>query len=243
MLLIAEKDVILVVCDQLSKMTHFVAITKETSAERLARLFKDKMWKLHRLLESIVLDRGMQFVVEMTKKLNSMLEIEKKLPILFHPQIDRQTEQINQELEQYLWFFMDYRQKDWPEWLVSVEFAINNKAHSITKVSLFMANYGRELRIEVDLRRKGKMEKVTEFVERMRKMQKETGAVLKKAQEEMKRQADRERKKAEVWKVGDKVMLSMKDLAFKKRLAKKLVNQYVGLYTIKEVVSTNAVKL
>ena len=172
-----------------------------------------------------------------------MLEIEKKLPILFHPQIDRQTEQINQELEQYLWFFMDYRQKDWPEWLVSVEFAINNKAHSITKVSLFMANYGRELRIEVDLRRKGKMEKVTEFGERMRKMQKETGAVLKKAQEEMKRQADRERKKAEVWKVGDKVMLSMKDLAFKKRLAKKLVNQYVGLYTIKEVVSTNAVKL
>jgi len=38
-------------------------------------------------------------------------------------------------------------------------------------------------------------------------------------------------------------MLSTKDLVFKKQLAKKLVNRYVGLYIINEVVSTNAVKL
>ena len=87
-----------------------------------------------------------------------------------------------------------------------------------------MANYGRELRMDVDLRRKEKMEKATEFVERMRKVQKEAGAVLAKAQEEIKRQADRGRKKAEVWKVGDKIMLSTKDLVFKKRLARKLVD-------------------
>ena len=42
---------------------------------------------------------------------------------------------------------MEHRQKDWPEWLVLAEFAVNNKAHTATKVSLFMANYGRELRI------------------------------------------------------------------------------------------------
>ena len=50
------------------------------------------------------------------------------------------------------------------------EFAINNKAHSTTKVSLFMANYGRELRIGIDIRRKEKIEKVIEFVERMKKV-------------------------------------------------------------------------
>ena len=59
----------------------------------------------------------------------------------------------------------------------------------------------------------------------------------------MKQQENRERKKAEVWKVEVKVMLSMKDLVFKERLAKKLVDQYVGPYTIDEVVSTNVVKL
>jgi len=61
------------------------------------------------------------------------------------------------------------------------EFVINNKAHLATKVSLFIANYGRELRMDVDLRRKGKMEKITEFVERMRKVQEEAGAALAKA--------------------------------------------------------------
>ena len=43
LLVVAGKDVILVVCDQLSKMTHFVATTEEISAEGLARLFKDNM--------------------------------------------------------------------------------------------------------------------------------------------------------------------------------------------------------
>ena len=59
----------------------------------------------------------------------------------------------------------------------------------------------------------------------------------------MKWQADRERKETEEWKVENRVMLSMKDLVFKERLAKKLVDQYVGPYTIDKVVSTNAVKL
>jgi len=59
----------------------------------------------------------------------------------------------------------------------------------------------------------------------------------------MKRQADRRRKEAEVWKKRDKMMLSMKDLVFKKWLVKKLVNWYIGLYIIDKVVSTNAIKL
>ena len=59
----------------------------------------------------------------------------------------------------------------------------------------------------------------------------------------MKQQADRERKKAEMWKAGDRVILSIKDLVFKERLAKKLVDCYIRLYIIDEVVSTNVVKL
>ena len=104
------------------------------------------------------------------------------------------------------------------------EFVINNKIYLTTKMSLFVANYGRKLRIEVDLKRKEKMEKVMEFVERIRKVQEEVRVALKKVQEEMKRQADRGRKEVEEWKVGNRVMLSMKDLVFKERPVKKLVN-------------------
>jgi len=50
------------------------------------------------------------------------------------------------------------------------EFAINNKIHSATKVSPFIANYERELQIGADVRRKGKMEKATKFVKRMKKV-------------------------------------------------------------------------
>ena len=68
------------------------------------------------------------------------------------------------------------------------------------------------------------MEKVMEFVERMRKVQEEAGAALSRIQEEIKRQVDKERKEGERWKVGDKVMLSTKDMVFKERPARKLVD-------------------
>ena len=59
----------------------------------------------------------------------------------------------------------------------------------------------------------------------------------------MKRQADRGRKKTKDWKKGDRVIFSTKNLVFKEKLARKLVDHYIGPYTIEEVVSINAVKL
>ena len=102
---------------------------------------------------------------------------------------------MNQELEQYLRFFIEHRQKDWPEWLAAAEFAINNKVHMATKILPFMANYGKELRMGGDIRRRGKVESVTEFVERMKKVQEDAEAALRKMQEEMKRYTDRKERK------------------------------------------------
>ena len=79
-----------------------MATTEETLAEGLGKLFRDNIWKLHRLLESVISDREPYFAVELTKELNRMLEIEIKLSTSFYLQTDGQTEQINQELEQYL---------------------------------------------------------------------------------------------------------------------------------------------
>ena len=77
---------------------------------------------------------------------------------------------MNQELEQYLRFFVEHRQKDWPEWLASAEFSVNNKVHMATKVLPFRANYRRELRIRGDIRKKGKVKKAIEFVERIKQV-------------------------------------------------------------------------
>jgi len=78
-----------------------------------------------------------------------------------------------------------------------------------------MANYRRELRIGGDIRKKGKVEKAMEFVERMKKVHEEAGVALKKVQEDMKRKVDKERRESKNWKKGDRVLLSTKDLVFK----------------------------
>ena len=41
-------------------------------------------------------------------------------------------------------------------------------------------NYGRELKIEADIRRKGKVERAIEFVKRIKKVQKKTEVILRK---------------------------------------------------------------
>jgi len=79
LLLVQEYDSILVVCNRMTKMAHFVPTTEKTSAEGVARLFQDNVWKLHGLPESIIMDRGAQFTVGMMKELNQMLGIDTKL--------------------------------------------------------------------------------------------------------------------------------------------------------------------
>jgi len=59
-----------------------------------------------------VLDRRLQFAAKMTQKLNRMLGVKTKLLTSYHPQTDGQMERMNQELEQYLRFFMNHRQKN-----------------------------------------------------------------------------------------------------------------------------------
>jgi len=88
LLLVARKDAILVICNRLSKIMYFVVTTEETLANGLTKLFRDNVWKLHRLPESVVLDRRPQFAAELTRELNRMLEIETKLLTAFYSQTD-----------------------------------------------------------------------------------------------------------------------------------------------------------
>ena len=80
------------------------------------------------------------------------------------------------------------------------------------KVSLFKTNYGQDPQMEFERRKKGKFETVEKFVERMKKIQKEAKVALGKAQEEMKKYADKKQKKGKEYKVENLVLLSTKDL-------------------------------
>ena len=125
------------------------------------------------------------------------------------------------------------------------EFAFNNKVHIVTKMSPFKTNYGREPRMGFDIRKKEKNEKVEEFMREMKERHEEARAALVKSQKKMKRQADRSRKEMGEYRVGDKVLISIKDFSIElmKRVIKKLAEKFIGLYVVKKIVSENAVEL
>ena len=77
------------------------------------------------------------------KELYKVLYIEGNPSIAYYSQTNSQTEYINQEIEQYLCLYVNYRQSDQTEWLAIAEFVYNNREHSVTKFSLFYVNYER----------------------------------------------------------------------------------------------------
>jgi len=94
-------------------------------------------------------------------------------------------------------------------------------------------------------RKKGKYVGAEKFVKEMKKIQEEVKAVLRKAQADIKKYADRKRSDVEEYKVGDLVMLSTKDLKYQMvgRRTEKLTERFVGPYKVKKIVSSNAVEL
>jgi len=76
---------------------------------------------------------------------------------------------------------------NWPERLTSTEFVVNSKVHLATKVSPFIANYRREIGMRANIRKKKKIKKKTEFVEKIKRIQKEVEMELRKVQEKIKR--------------------------------------------------------
>jgi len=94
-------------------------------------------------------------------------------------------------------------------------------------------------------RKKGKYMEAKKFIKKMKEIQEEAKAVLKKAQEDMRKYADRKRLDIDKYKVGDLVMLSTKDLKYQMvgRRTEKLTERFVGSYKIKKIVLSNTVEL
>jgi len=136
-------DAVMTVVDSVSKRAHFIPTHMTVIAEGAARLFLHQVWKLHGLPKCIILDRGPQFVARFTRELYRLLGIKLASSTAWHPQTDEQTERVNQELDQYLWLFVNERQDDWYDLLPMVEFQHNNHVHSATQQPLFLLDTGR----------------------------------------------------------------------------------------------------
>ena len=135
-------DSILVIVDQLSKQGIFILTTIHCASEDLAMLFVMHVFSKHGVLEHVTSDHGPKFVSHFFCSLGKALDMKLHFTSGYHLEGDRQTEQTNQTLEQYLWIFCNYQQDNWYTLLPLAEFAYNNTPSATTGISLFFVNKG-----------------------------------------------------------------------------------------------------
>ena len=121
-------DSILVVVDHgLTKGVILLPRNKTITAEQVANLLLENLYKRFGLPDEIISDRGPQFAVHAFRKLLKLLNVTSKLSTAYHPQTDRATEQVNQEIEAYLSIFCSLFPEEWAKELFLVKFTHNNR--------------------------------------------------------------------------------------------------------------------
>ena len=236
-------DAIMVVTDMLSKRAHALPCHSDIDSVGVARLFYRHIWKLHGVFQAVRSDRGTQFVSEFTEELYRLLGIRMNTSTAHHPQTDGQTERVNQEVEQYLRVFCNFRQDDWDELLPSWEFTFNNSVHAATQQTPFVLDTGRNPRMGFEPRQPpSRLPEVNRFVAGMKESLEEAKAAIVKAKEEQARYYNRRRAPAPTFAAGDLVWLDASDIN-QARPARKLSHRFLGPYEVVRPVGTAAYKL
>ena len=136
-------DSILVIVDQgLTKGIILVPCSKTITAEETAQLLLENLYKRFGLPDKIILDRGPQFASKAFIELLKLLGIKSSLSTAYHPQTDRTTERVNQEIEAYLAIYCASHPKEWLTTLHTLEFTHNNCRHADRPKTPFELMFG-----------------------------------------------------------------------------------------------------
>jgi hypothetical protein len=108
-----NKSMIMVVVNHLSKYAQFCDFQTPFTTTTVAQIFKDNIFKLHGMPNSIVSDRDPTFTSNFWQELFKLQGTQLHLNIAYHPQMDGQSEIVNKCLETYLRFFESERKNQW----------------------------------------------------------------------------------------------------------------------------------
>src|SRR6266478_4287792 len=133
-------------------------------------------------------------------------------------------EQVNQEIEAYLWVFVSHHQDDWADWLPLAKFAYNNCIHSATCHTLFKLDSGQRPWMGSEPTQSSTVEAADDFAQRMSQMQDEVKAALEHATDEMAWYYDHQRSPAPTYKVGAKVWLNAQNYTTTHPTKKLIIN-------------------
>ena len=236
-------DAILVVVDRLTKMATFIPTTGTMTAEDLARLYLNNIWRYHGLPQTVISDRGSEFTSRFWKSLTKLLHIEHNFSTAYHPQSDGQTERVNQTLEQYLRVYANYKQDDWNDYLALAEFAYNNANHTSTGISPFFANKGYHPLANfspANITTNSPMAEI--YAARLDELHKILREEVEHAAQASANQYNKHHLPAPDFPIGNKVWLSTKYIKTL-RPTKKLDHRFFGPFTIMEKISSHAYRL
>ena len=231
---LAGYDSIMVIVDSVTKQVHFIPTVMTLSVARTAQLFLQHVWEHHSLPRKVVSDQGPQFVVEFTQELYWLLGVKLAATTAYHPQGDGQMEQVNQELEQYIWLFTNQRQDDWVGLLPLAEFQYNNQVHSSTQHSPFLLNTGQtpHMGFEPDQPR-SQVESVNEFKEQVKDTLEEAKVALVKSKDDMAQYYNCKWTLAPEYQSSDLVYLNSSNIQTT-RPSQKLSHQRLGPFPVEK---------
>ena len=228
-------DYLLVVIDRLTSMVHLVPTTTKVTASQTAWLYVREVVRLHGVPESIVSDRDAKFTSLFWRELHRVLGTRLLMATSFHPQTDGATERANRSIGQILRVIVSHDQKNWAEKCPMVEFAINSSISDTTGFSPFELNYGYTPVMGITGSEKAKYKGVQAFAKQAQwNLMAAHDAIIEKRVKQT-HHANKLRKEAPSYKVGELVFLSTKNISFPKGRARKLVPRFIGPYKITTV--------
>ena len=214
-----EFNSIWVIIDRLTKRAHFIPVkmgSLESTAEACAAIFCREYQRLHGIPETIVSDRDVRFTSLFWQEFMKLQGCVHHLSSAFRPNTDGQTERTNRFIEDYIRNYVHAAQDNWVDLLYSAEFAYNARIHESIKMSPFEADLGYVPRAVPDhifdqvVGNKG-AQGAYDLGKRQEKILLILRDNLLEAHRRMKKYYDKNRRIQE-FDVGDKVMLSSKNL-------------------------------
>ena len=227
-----------VTIDRLTKERHFVPC-QDMTASHLARMLIQFVLRTYSLLSSIVSDRGIQFTSNFWKALCQQLGITVKLFTAHHPETDGQTEKQNQELERYLWSYVNYLQDDWVQWFLLAKFVANNTVSESSRMTSFFINKEYHPRLSLNSPQPSTNQEAQDLTQHMKDILEQLRASLLVSQEAKRSAANLHRTPAPFYQVRDQVWLNSKNIRTQKPF-RKLDNKWIGSFTITELVGKRA---